>query len=670
MIKHISVHITLALIIGIILGHYFNFSARVIWLLLGVGSILLWLAYFISNKIINPRFYLALASFTMLVFIGIGRVHFTKSINYKNHYTHLLKEQNTLILSINSILKPTKNYTKYEARVLQINNTNTTGKLLFHIKKDSLVNTLEIGQILFTNANIFKIDSPKNPFQFSYKDYLENRQIYTQIYTSFEDIKILNKRKRSIYSVAGSFRKRVINTLIDKGLKGDELAVIKALLLGERNQISSSLREDYVAAGAIHILAISGLHIGIIMALLSFILKPLLFLKRGKNIRLVLIILALWIYAIIAGLSPSILRATTMFTAISIGLFSNRKIDIYNVLAISAFLLLFVKPSFLFDVGFKMSYLAVIAIVALQPKFAGLWKPKLKVVNYFWQLICVSAAAQIGVLPLSLFYFHQFPGLFFITNIVVIPVLGLILGFGLLMIALASFNILPEVFVYYYQLIIHYLNVFIMWIAQQEDFLFKNIPFSFAVMLISYLIIISTYLLFTKKTLSCVLLTCFTVLSLQFVVFYEKYTTVNSNKFIVFDNFKEPLVAIKKGQNLQLLTKNNSNEYLLKSYLIGAHIKKVDILNKPTNIFLIDKQKLLIVDENAVFEPLKNADLILLTQSPKINLQSLIRQLNPRLIIADGTNYKSLIKLWQETCKKQQVEFYYTTKEGAFIYSF
>lgn len=669
MIKHASVHITFALIIGIILGRYLGLPLNFSWILIAVGFVVLIMAYLISNKFLKPQLYFTLISLLMLVFIGVGRVSSSNTKNYKDHYTHHLKEKNTVVLSVKSILKPSAKYHKYEAEVQQVGAIKTKGKLLLNIKKDSFNKILSVGQYLLSSADILEIDAPKNPYQFNYKKYLENRQIYTQIYTTHEDVKILNKHKKSIYSLAASFRKKVISKLIDKGLKGDELAVVEALLLGERNQISSSLRESYVAAGAIHILAISGLHIGIIMMLISFILKPLDYLKNGKNVKVVLIILALWIYAIIAGLSPSVIRAVTMFTAISIGLFSHRKIDIYNILAISAFFLLLINPSYLFNVGFQMSYLAVIAIIAIQSKIAALWQPKYKVINYFWQLTCVSLAAQIGVVPLSLFYFHQFPGLFFLTNIVIIPVLGLILGFGLLIILLAALNILPEILLYYYQFIIRYLNLFVAWVSQQEDFIFKNISFPFVLMLVSYLAILSLYFWRTRKTISSIYLTCFAILSLQFVVFYESYTASNSNKFIVFDNYKEPFIAIKRGQELQLLSKN-SNDYLLNSYRVGAQIKHVIPHNTLQNIYMIEGQKILIIDENGVFEPLNNVETVILTKSPKINLQRLIEKLNPQLIIADGSNYKSSVKLWKNTCKKLHVEFYTTTKDGAYIYDF
>src|SRR5690606_24095560 len=250
--------------------------------------------------------------------------------------------------------------------------------------------------------------------------------------------------------------------------------IINALLLGQRQDIPEEVYNNYTSAGAIHILAVSGLHVGIILLLINFILNPLENLKNGQFIKLILILLLLWSFAIIAGLSASVVRAVTMFSFVAYAMHIKRATNIYNILAISMFFLLLFKPSFLFDVGFQLSYIAVFAIVWIQPVLYKWWTPKLRPVNNLWQLFTVTIAAQIGVIPLSLYYFHQFPGLFFVSNLVIIPFLGIILGLGLLVIILALLNILPDLIADFYGSMISTMNNFIGWIARQEDFLFRD----------------------------------------------------------------------------------------------------------------------------------------------------------------------------------------------------
>jgi len=669
--KYISLHICFGLLVGIVAGNYLNISIAMSWILLGTLFTILLTIYFISKRLFNPKFYFAFATFLMFVTIGISRLNFSKENLRNNHYTHFLKQKNTLVLAINKVLKPSKNYQKYDAEILQIDKQPTFGKILLNVKKDSLKKSFQVGQFIFTDADLTNIEPAKNPFQFDYKEYLEKKQIYKQIYTDTKNIILLPKRRHSLKSVAARVRLRIIKNLEKKGLNGNELAVVKALLLGERTEITSNLRQNYAAAGAMHILAISGLHIGIIMLLISYVLKPLELFKKGKILKLILIVLFLWLYAILAGLSPSVVRATTMFTAISFGLFLNRKTELINVLALSAVILLLINPFYIFDVGFKMSYLAVLAIVLIQPKIAGLWQLKLKFIHYFWQIISVSAAAQIGVLPLSLYYFHQFPGLFFLTNIIIIPFLGIILGLGLILILFAYFNALPSIFVAVYQYIIYSLNQFISWIAHQESFLFKNISFSLALLLTSYLVILAIYNWSNKQSFKRTIIVCLTILGLQSVIFYEKYHTNKTNEFIVFNTYKKPLIAIKKGHDLRIITPYNSKRnYVLLSFKIGARIKKVKFYKKPLNLFLVDNKTVLIVDKYGIYTNLTKPDLVVLTQSPKINLERLIQQLKPKEIIADNSNYFGLTKKWQQTCNKYKIKFYNTNKKGAFIYKF
>jgi len=484
-------------------------------------------------------------------------------------------------------------------------------------------------------------------------------------------ILVLPIKSHSVKVIASNIRKKIITNLKAKGLNGDELTVVKALLLGERTEITQDLRQSYAAAGAIHILAISGLHIGIIMLILSYILKPLEYLKNGKYLKLILVVSSLWFYAILAGLSPSIIRATTMFTALSFGLFLNRKTELINILALSAVILLLINPFYVFDVGFKMSYLAVLSIILLQPKIASIWHPKYRLVNYFWQLISVSAAAQIGVLPLSLYYFHQFPGLFFLTNIVIIPLLGVILGFGLVIILLAYLNLLPQFIVDIYQYIIYTLNHFVFWISHQEAFLFKNISFSLTILLASYLLIAIIYNWSNKPSFKRTLIVCLAFLGFQSILFLEKYKTSKKNEFIVFNNYKKPLITIKEGANLKVITPVDSLvDYTLNTYKTGAKIKKTTTYKNPLNLIYIKGKTILVIDKSGVYKPLPKIDIIVLTQSPKIDLSRLIQQLKPNKIIADGSNYTNFIKQWHKTCVKAKIPFYNTSKMGAFIYRF
>ena len=220
-----------------------------------------------------------------------------------------------------------------------------------------------------------------------------------------------------------------------------------------------------------------------------------------------------------------------MFTAVAIGQFLNKRNAIEHSLIFSMFILLLCKPLFLFDVGFQLSYLAVYGIVWIQPVIYNRWKPKFRLLDKAWQLISVSIAAQFGVLPLSLFYFHQFPGLFLVSNLVIIPFLGFILIGGILILALAYLSILPDFLADFYGFIISLLNSFIAFIAKQEVFLLSSISFSGLKMIASYLLIILGFQFFIKRNSKRLLVFLGSIFLFQVIMIYEKFTNEIQQEF-------------------------------------------------------------------------------------------------------------------------------------------
>ncbi len=350
--------------------------------------------------------------------------------NQPNHYIHQIKSQDEAIFPLTAevveLLKPTANFNRYIISAESIDGKRTIGKILLNLRKDSTYVSPEIGDFIMLPAQFSEIKAPLNPHQFNYKEYLARAGILNQIYSEPKHIQILGYKPYNLFRIAESSRSKIIEKLEKANFSKNEFAIIKALLLGERRDISPTTYSNYAAAGAIHILAISGLHIGIVLWLLTIILKPLDSIKFGRVYRFIIILIFLWGFALITGLAPSVVRAVFMFSIIALGLQIRRNTNIINSLFISLFFLLLINPSYIFQVGFQLSYLAMLGIIGFQPLFQELWKPRFKIVLYFWKLLTVSLAAQLAVLPLSLYYFHQFPGLFFITNLVILPFLGLI----------------------------------------------------------------------------------------------------------------------------------------------------------------------------------------------------------------------------------------------------
>ncbi|PHR71604.1 MAG: competence protein [Lutibacter sp.] len=670
-LRFIPVQLTFSLVLGILFGFYNAIQINYLSITIISLLVVLALSYWQSNKSFLPNLSFNIFTYILSFFLGIATVVIHNDLNNQYHYSHFITDENSTVLVIDKVIKSSNYHNKYEASVLEINDILTKGTVLLNIQKDSILR-LNVDDKLYLKSDFKEVSSPKNPYYFDYKKYLEKQQIYHQLFTSSNDFISLPKRNFSFKGLAAKFRGKIRKSLIKNEFKDDELGVINALLLGQRQDISPELLESYAGAGAIHILAVSGLHVGIILLILNFLFTPLERLKNGKFLKLIIVVFLLWIFAFIAGMSASVVRAVTMFTAVAIGMQVNKPTNVYNTLVISMFFLLLFKPAFLFDVGFQLSYLAVFFIVWLQPLLYNLWIPKWKIPDFFWKLLTVSIAAQFGVIPLSLYYFHQFPSLFFISNLVIIPVLGVILVGGIIIIALSLLDVLPSFLAKIYYYLIHSMNWVVNWVAQQEDFLFKDIPFSWLMVIASYILIIFMIRFFEKRSAPRLMSFLTAILLLQVITSFQKRERQSINEFIVFQKSRSSVIAERLGEKMNVYhtldSLNLSKDKMLNQYKVGVGNLNVHMSDSVPNIYKFKNKRILIVDSLAVYKIKDlNPEIVILQQSPKINLIRLIDSLKPQLIIADGSNYKSYIKYWGETCEQKNTPFYHTGQKGAYI---
>ncbi len=662
------------MILGILFGYSINPDlSKVLAYLFGALTILS-LVYWHANKIYTKKYYFNIVAYILFFIIGISAITIQNSQFQKKHYSHFIKDKNIVILTISKPLKSNKYYHKYEAKIIQLNKTKVVGKLLLNIKKNSTTKRLNVGENIQVKTIFKTINKPLNLYQFNYQDYLKTQQIYHQITVMEDEIYLLPNKTKNLHEIVFRIRKKINKSLVKYHFKKDELAIINALLLGQKQDVSKELLQSYAGAGAMHILAVSGLHIGILLLLLNTLFKPLEMFKNGKIIKLLLVIVLLWLYALLAGFSPSIIRAVTMFTAIAIGVLLNKETNILHNLFLSMFLLLLVNPLYLFSVGFQLSYLAVFSIVYFYPLLTSWYHPKLWLFKKLGQLLAISISAQLGVLPISLYYFHQFPSLFFVTSLVIIPLLGFILAYGILVIILALLGILPQFLATFFGLIIHKMNAFISFIANQETFLLKQISFSILLLISSYVFLVFVFRFLKLPSINKMRLVLVSILLFQVVLLYEKWQIQNTNEFIVFHKNKTSIVLFRKGEKVNILHSLDSitiqKNKAIQDYKIGTG--KIEFNYKPIqNIYKIAQDTLIIIDSLAVYNlPKLHPKVVLLRDSPKINLERLIQTLKPKIIIADASNYKTFKKRWQQTCKKYKVIFYNTSVKGAYQYKY
>ena len=614
----------------------------------------------------------SLAVLLIMVVLGmfVSKIHLPTFS--KSHYSHLKNITNDglhqLEFVIKKRLKPTTYNHRYYVELLKIDSTRVSGTLLVNLSKESTTANFNVNEKILTTAALEEVKAPLNPYQFNYKNYLKRLGIYHQVYFRNQVVLAIPQSPNSITDYAETIREALNKRLEQLPFKAIELAFIKALLLGQRQDISSDVYEDYVNAGAVHILAISGLHVGILLLILQFILKPLLYFRHGKFVSLVIILCVLWSFAIIAGLSPSVVRAVTMFSLFAIARGLKRSSNSLNTLAVSAFILLLARPGFCFDVGFQLSYAAVASIIIVKPVLDSWWHLKNKFFDWFLDLFKVSIAAQIGVLPISLYYFHQFPSLFFITNMVVIPCLIGILCLGIVTLTLIGVYEPPEVLVCILAWCIQSMNRFVEWVASKEAFLFDQISFDITALILSYLILFLLGIFYDRKTFKNLIALGIAILSFQVIVLHIP-TLTSKNSFVIFHKSRHSVFGLQSKQHLEIHHDLDSitSERMLDDYKIGTAMttQSADTLQ---TLYKINNKFLLVVDSLGIYNfKSVHPQWVLLRQSPKINLNRLIDSLDPELIIWDGSNYRSYQERWKLTCQAKKIPFHQTSEKGAFL---
>ena len=658
------------LTVGIIIAHlYPNVLYFYLAIVLYTSLLIIW---FISKDHLFQTTFFGIVTYTCFFFLGavtyqINLPEFQKHGYYQTDSIGL--KENILQLKVKEVLKSDTYNSKYMAEIIAVNNNYFNGKILLNIKKDSFEKILNIDDLLLISSKIKKIYAPLNPHQFDYSMYMKSLGIYNQVYSSYQSFLNQSKGKPTLRGQASKIRNQLIKKLNNSALTPNEIEIVKALILGQKKDINKQLYSDYAAAGAIHILAVSGLHVGIIYFILITLLRPLKRLFKHELIISIIIVISLWGFAFLTGLSPSVIRAVTMFSFFAFAKAINRETNTINTLFLSYFTLLIINPLWLFHIGFQLSYLAVLSILWLLPLFNKVYCPK----NYFarkiWDIFTVTLAAQTGIFPLSIYYFHQFPGLFFMTNLIILPFLGVLLVGGIILIILSIFNVIPEWFALTYNYLIKFMNSCIHVIANQKLFLFQNITFSLYKVFASYLLIISIILFWNYQNRKNSLFFAVGLSILFSVSIFDNYSN-SKNELIVFHKNKQSIIGNKNNSVLNLYSSdsklNIGNSYPIKAYKVAKGIKYYSEIKSPY-IFKYNENLILVLDSLGIYPDSNKIDIVILTYDPKINLNRILESLQPKMIIADGSNHKSYVKRWKKSCTKKNIAFHFTGTDGAFI---
>ncbi len=561
-----------------------------------------------------------------------------------------------------------------EAKITRLDSSiKLTTKALLYFEKDSLnPATLAFGDVFIYTGSLNVLQAPQNPYEFDYKNYLNLRAVYVSGYIGLDNRKKQTSDSTSFLARVTHYRATLLAQIDAWNLPPKQTQISKALLLGYRNDVDADLLKAYSAVGAMHVLAVSGLHIGIVYLVLE---KLLFFLrrKREKLVKSLILIFALWAYACLTGLSPSVVRASTMFSFVAFGLAFQRNTSIYNTLLVSALFLLCIKPTYLFEVGFQLSYLAVFGIVWLQPKFQKLIHPPTWLLRQIWAITTVSIAAQIATFPLGLYYFHQFPGLFLVSNLIVIPLVTILMYLGLFLLFISVIFQPLSWLIAAYSWFLGLMNAGVSAVEKWDVFLFEQIHISRLELVLFYLLIGFTFhYIFTKK-FKWLIISLSIALSLQGYQIWENYTLGNTNELTFYSIKNQDAIGFRQAHRLyflgdiSLLQNDGKLTFHAKHHWWASNAKQVFYLPFDT---VFNAEDIYVKGGNWQFGNVRiaknpangaQADYWFITQPLESNMETA-----PSTgIILGNALYAKDIEAWKKWAQANNVKIIDTKKDGA-----
>jgi competence protein ComEC len=570
-------------------------------------------------------------------------------------------------MRLNPVLpKPITSETVHELVVTKAANTNTFGRQYIALTSNkerillqtNLAQPLIVGDRLLARAKLMPIQAPKNPMDFDFKTYMLRKGVRMKVNLDKTPYVALSP-KESLGRWAYKLQQKLISQLKQTPLKQNNMALVMALVLGHKAELSEERIAQYQRAGAMHLLAISGLHIGIVLMLLRVLVRPLKSLKYGKALTTLIPVLLLWCFVLITGGSASVTRAVTMFTFLQLGLALARKNTGLQGVWVSFIILLFVNPRFIFDVGFQLSYAAVYGIVWMMPHWQRLFIKQHRAIRYLGDLFGVGIIAQVSILPISLYYFNQFPLLFWVSNLVLVPLLGFIITMAIAAVIMSFFPTFYPVYGFANRIFDSYQNT-VAWIAQWERFFIESIPFRSLDAALLGMTVVCLFVLLSRPTHKKMLL--LGVLSILF----------HLNLLV---QWKPPLKGL-----IGHAYKNSLVLTVEKQIGIVHYAKKTKKIMQLATQFQLDNRldsiryqqlhnsydDLLVIDSLGIYTGVRAHNKVLLRQNPKIHLGDMIESIRPVIVIADGSNYPSFVKSWKATCEAKNTAFHSTATEGSY----
>ena len=681
------IRILLPFLIGIIIQYYFEPPYYIILSLVGIATSLYFIFAVIPLAYRYSFQWIQGVLISLIIFFAGMMTVWQKDVrNNSNWFGHLYNDSSSLIIKVNEPLIEKDKSFKAEGRVETIikngRGKNVTGKILLYFSKEDLMQLPKYGDKILISGGLQLIKNAGNPGGFNYSRYMAFQQTFYQVFLKQNKFVLLNlHNENALYSFIYNARRKVIN-ILQEFVKGNKkvTGIAEALLIGYKEDLDKDVVQAYSNTGVVHIIAISGMHLGLIYAVLVWIFLRLPLIKKSTAIRVVTILTCLWLFSLITGGSASVLRSAVMFTCILIGKEFFKQSSIYNSLAASAFLLLCYDPFLLWDVGFQLSYCAVVGIVWLQKPIQNLFYSKHKPLQYLWQMCSITIAAQVLTLPICIYYFHQIPTLFLITNLICVPLSTVILFAEILLIFLSSISVVGALLGKFIYVLTWFMNFIIDKCNNLPLSLIDKIyatPTTTAVLYLFVFAAAAGFLQFNKKLI---------MISLLFFSFfigiwsYGKINLIQQKKIIIYNVSRHTAIDFVAADKYFFLgdeefkTDGALQNFNLKPARISLQVNQsrdtLKSIQHSKILWQFYSKKIMIIDTTLSFASIQNkinVDVLLITKNANVDISNITSSVMPRCIVFDASNSLWKIAQWKKQCSLLHLPYFTTAEQGAFI---
>ncbi len=649
---------------------------------------------FLSFRSLSPwlRFRLAWMNgfliFSILFIFGVVLAYDQNITHHKKWFGHHYMPATAVIVNLDeSPLEKNQSY-RDNASLLGLSEGDSifavSGKIIIYFKKDPLViKGLHAGSQIVFRKSMQPIQNSGNPGSFDYKRYCLLQGITHQVYLLPDEFSVTGEIKGFSLSLwLQSSRKMVLNILhrYISGVK--EEGVAEALLMGYRDDLDRNLVQAYANTGVVHIIAISGMHLALIYGLLILVIRRLLQNRKTRWLGAAIILAALWLFSLMAGGGPSVLRSAAMFSFMVIAQAISKKAFIYNSLAGSAFFLLCHDPFYLWDAGFQLSYAAVLSIVIFYRHISQLFSFRSRIIEAIWKLNAVTISAQLLTTPLSIFHFHQLPNLFLLSNLLAVPLSGLILYGEIFLCGLAIFPTIATILGSLVSWMLKFMNGFIETINRIPFAVTSDLQVNLIQVALLYLAIVATsnWLIYQKHSAvkyALIALTGFAALRTV-----DLRLSAKKHKLIIYNVPKLQAIDLISGRNYRFIGDPSltDGESAGKFYVHPSRIiNRLQPRDSPPGISLsppfifLGGKRIAIIDSSFIFNSHStgiNVDIIILSHNPKVRIGPLKQAFNPELFVFDTSNPSWKIRQWKNDCDSLLLRFHSVPDEGAYILEF